>query len=215
MDYNNSFDINLSESESEAHKKNIEILKIIQLSSQEVLKLKGNQEFYNNNENAVKFINLVSGESQVSIRLIDHFVTKYSKYNKCNFKLIDNEKENVINIYYDYKNQLKHYQKTHFDPFSRGDRIPFFMNDTCIITTIGQLNFFKWFISKKIYDYVLDNKEEIFNDMNKKYKSEKKFTKISKQVKNKEKSIYEPIKKLILMPTNIEKKNVKIIVSFE
>jgi hypothetical protein len=213
MDYNNSFDINLSE--SEAHKKNIEILKIIQLSSQEVLKLKGNQEFYNNNENAVKFINLVSGESQVSIRLIDHFVTKYSKYNKCNFKLIDNEKENVINIYYDYKNQLKHYQKTHFDPFSRGDRIPFFMKDTCIITTIGQLNFFKWFISKKIYDYVLDNKEEIFNDMNKKYKSEKKFTKISKQVKNKEKSIYEPIKKLILMPTNIEKKNVKIIVSFE
>jgi hypothetical protein len=213
MDYNNSFDINLSE--SEAHNKNIEMLKIIQLSSQEVLKLKGNQEFYNNNENAVKFINLVSGESQVSIRLIDHFVTKYSKYNKCNFKLIDNEKENVINIYYDYKNQLKHYQKTHFDPFSRGDRIPFFMKDTCIITTIGQLNFFKWFISKKIYDYVLDNKEEIFNDMNKKYKSEKKFTKISKQVKNKEKYIYEPIKKLILMPTNIEKKNVKIIVSFE
>jgi hypothetical protein len=211
MDYNNSFDINLSE----AHNQNIEMLKIIQLSSQEVLKLKGNQEFYNNNENAVKFINLVSGESQVSIRLIDHFVTKYSKYNKCNFKLIDNKKENIINIYYDYKNQLKHYQKTHFDPFSRGDRIPFFMKDTCIITTIGQLNFFKWFISKKIYDYVLDNKEEIFNDMNKKYKSEKKFTKISKQVKNKEKYIYEPIKKLILMPTNIEKKNVKIIVSFE
>jgi hypothetical protein len=213
MDYNNSFDINLSE--SEACNQNIEMLKIIQLSSQEVLKLKGNQEFYNNNENAVKFINLVSGESQVSIRLIDHFVTKYSKYNKCNFKLIDNKKENIINIYYDYKNQLKHYQKTHFDPFSRGDRIPFFMKDTCIITTIGQLNFFKWFISKKIYDYVLDNKEEIFNDMNKKYKSEKKFTKISKQVKNKEKYIYEPIKKLILMPTNIEKKNVKIIVSFE
>lgn len=211
MDYTNSLDSNLSE----ARKKNMEMLKIIQLSSQEVLKLKGNQEFYNNNENAVKFINLVSGESQVSIRLIDHFVTKYSKYNKCNFKLIDNEKENVINIYYDYKNQLKHFQKTHFDPFSRGDRIPFFMKDTCVITTIGQLNFFKWFISKKIYDYVLANKEEIFNDMNKKYKSEKKFIKISKQVKNKEKSIYEPIKKLILMPTNIEKRNVKIIVSFE
>ena len=211
MDYNNSFDINMSN----ACKQNIEMLKIIQLSSQEVLKLKGNQEFYNNNENALKFINLVSGESQVSIRLIDHFVTKYSKYNKCNFKLIDNEKENVINIYYDYKNQLKHFQKIHFDPFSRGDRIPFFMKDTCIITTIGQLNFFKWFISKKIYDYVLDNKEEIFNDMNKKYKSDKKFIKILKQVKNKEKSIYEPIKKLILIPTTIEKKNVKIIVSFE
>jgi hypothetical protein len=211
MNCNNLLDANLSE----ARKKNSEMFKIIQLSSQEVLKLKGNEEFYNNNEHAQKFINLVLGESQVSIRLIDHFVTKYSKYNKCNFKLIDNEKENVINIYYDYKNQLKHLQKTHFDPFSRGIRIPFFMKDTCIITTIGQLNFFKWFISKKIYDYVLDNKEEIFNDMNKKYKSDKKYIKISKQFKNKDKLIYEPFKKMILMPTNIEKKNVKIIVSFE
>ena len=48
-------DVNLSE----ARKKNMEMLKIIQLSSQEVLKLKGNEEFYNNNENAQKFINLV------------------------------------------------------------------------------------------------------------------------------------------------------------
>jgi hypothetical protein len=140
---------------SEASKKNTEMLKIIQLSSQEVLKLKGNEEFYNDNENAQKFINLVLGESQVSIRLIDHFVTKYSKYNKCTYKLNEEkekDKEINFNVHYDYKNQLKHYQKTYFDPFSRGDRIPFFMNNTCIITTIGQLNFFKWFISKKIFD---------------------------------------------------------------
>lgn len=201
---------------TESRIKNIEIFKIIQLSSHELLKLKGNEEFYNNIENAEKFINLVCGESQVSIRLIDHFVTKYSKFNKCNFKLVENEKESIINIFFDYKNQLKHFQKTHFDPFSRGDRIPFFMNDTCIITTIGQLNFFKWFISKKIFDYVFDNKEEIFNDMNKRNKSDKKcINKIVKQSKIKEKLSYEPIKKLVLMPTNIEKQNIKIIVSFE
>lgn len=216
MDYNNSFDINLSESESEAHKKNIEILKIIQLSSQEVLKLKGNQEFYNNNENAVKFINLVSGESQVSIRLIDHFVTKYSKYNKCNFKLSENGKDNVFNVYYDYKNQLKHYQKTHFDPFSRGDRIPFFMGDTCLITTIGQLNFFRWFISKKIFDYLILKKEEVFDDMNKKNKIDKKIVnKISKQIKIKDKIMNDNYKKPMIIMNNIDKKSVKILVSFE
>ena len=77
---------------TESRIKNIEIFKIIQLSSHELLKLKGNEEFYNNIENAEKFINLVCGESQVSIRLIDHFVTKYSKFNKCNFKLVENEK---------------------------------------------------------------------------------------------------------------------------
>jgi hypothetical protein len=207
MNYNNSLD-NITES----RKKNIEMFKIIQLSSQELLKLKGNEEFYDNIENAQKFINLVSGDSPISIRLIDHFVTKYSKYNKCNLKLIENEKELTINIYFEYKNQLKNYQKTHFDPFSRGDRVPFFMNDTCIITTIGQLNFFKWFISKKIYDYVFINKDDIFNDMNKRNKADKKIiNKIIKQVKIKEHIIRKPL----MMPSNIEKKKVKIIVSFD
>ena len=199
MNCYNSLDDNLNES----RKKNTEMLKIIQLSSQELLKLKGNEDFYDNCENAQKFINLVSGESPISIRLIDHFVTKYSKYNKCNLKFVEYEKELIINIYFDYKNQLKHFQKTHFDPFSRGDRIPFFMKDTCIITTIGQLNFFKWFISKKIYDYVFINKEEIFDDMNKKNKIDKKIVnKITKQVKLKERIIRKPL----IMPLNIEKK---------
>ena len=212
MNCSNSLDNNLTES----RKKNIEMLKIIQLTSQEVLKLKGNEDFYDNIENASKFIKLVSGESPISIRLIDHFVTKYSKYNKCNFKITENDKESVLNVYFDYKNQLKHFQKTHFDPFSRGDRIPFFMKDTCIITTIGQLNFFKWFISKKIFDYVFTNREEIFNDMNKKNKSEKKFVnKLTKQVKIKEKPVCDIIKKPIVMPSNIEKKQVKIVVTFE
>ena len=208
MNCYNSLDDNLNESRN----KNIEMLKIIQLSSQELLKLKGNEDFYDNFENAQKFINLVSGDSPISIRLIDHFVTKYSKYNKCNLKFVEYEKELIINIYFDYKNQLKHFQKTHFDPFSRGDRIPFFMKDTCIITTIGQLNFFKWFISKKIYDYVFINKEEIFDDMNKKNKIDKKnVNKITKQVKLKERIIKKPL----IMPLNIEKKKIKIIVSFD
>ena len=208
MNCYNSLDDNLNES----RKKNTEMLKIIQLSSQELLKLKGNEDFYDNFENAQKFINLVSGDSPISIRLIDHFVTKYSKYNKCNLKFVEYEKELIINIYFDYKNQLKHFQKTHFDPFSRGDRIPFFMKDTCIITTIGQLNFFKWFISKKIYDYVFINKEEIFDDMNKKNKIDKKnVNKITKQVKLKERIIKKPL----IMPLNIEKKKIKIIVSFD
>ena len=208
MDCYNSLDNNLTET----RKKNMDMLKIIQLSSQELLKLKGNDDFYDNIENAQKFINLVSGESPISIRLIDHFVTKYSKYNKCNLKFVEYEKELIINIYFDYKNQLKHFQKTHFDPFSRGDRIPFFMKDTCIITTIGQLNFFKWFISKKIYDYVFINKEDIFNDMNKKNKTDKKIVnKVIKQVKLKERIIKKPL----IMPSNIEKKKIRIIVSFD
>lgn len=211
MDCNNSLNKKLNDS----RQCNTEMLKIIQLTSQELLKLKGNDEFYDNVENAEKFISIISGYSQISIRLIDHFITKFSKYNKCSYKLVENDKENVFNIYFDYKNQLKHFQKTHFDPFSRGDRIPFFMKNTCIITTIGQLNFFRWFISKKIFDYLLNKKDEVFDDMNRKNKVEKKnINKVSKQIKIKDK-VNMDIKKPLMSINNIDKKVVKILVSFE
>ena len=211
MDYANSLE-NISLSVS--RKKNLEVLKIIQLSSQELIKLKGNDEFFDNIDNATKIIEIISGDSQISIRLIDHFITKYSKYNKCSYKLTENNKDLIFNIYIDYKNQLKHYQKIHFDPFSRGDRIPFFMKDTCIITTIGQLNFFKWFISKKIYDYLLGMKDIVFDDMNKKIKVIKQNTNIlNKKMKYKNKN--DPPKKMIVSSENNEKKSTSISVSFE
>lgn len=209
-------DSSLNTKVSESRHQNIELFKIIQLTSQELLKLKGNEEFYDNDENADKFIKIISGESQISIRLIDHFVTKYSKYNKCNYKIMENNKETIFNVYFDYKNQLKHFQKTHFDPFSRGDRIPFFMKETCIITTIGQLNFFKWFISKKIFDYLLSKKDEVFEDMNKKNKNEKKsVNKVTKQIKIKDKAIIDIQKKPLMMMNNVKKNIVQIVVSFE
>jgi hypothetical protein len=202
---------------SESRQQNVEMLKIIQLSSQELIRLKGNEEFYDNLNNAEKFINIISGNCEISIRLIDHFVTKYSKFNKCIYKLEDINKEVNFNVHFDYKNQLKHYQKTHFDPFSRGDRIPFFMKNTCIITTIGQLNFFRWFISKKIFDYLLVKKEEVYDDMNKKVNIEVKNVKKSYNYKIKEKKTMEIFKKPIIIANKIkeiDKKPMKILVSF-
>jgi len=203
---------------SESKKQNLELFKIIQLTSQELVRLKGNDDFYDNIENAKNFINIVLGNCEISIRLIDHFVTKYSKFNKCSYKINEDNKDIVFNVHFDYKNQLKHFQKIHFDPFSRGDRIPFFMNGTCIITTIGQLNFFKWFISKKVYDYLKLKKEDVYNDMNKKNKIERKaIKKISHQFKVKDKQINDVQKKplLLISPKDLDKKIVKISVSFE
>jgi hypothetical protein len=125
---------------------NNKILKLIQISSQESILLKSMENFYQYFNN-YEFINIIKSNSKISIRLIDYFVTKYSKKNKINYK-IDN---NIFNVYHSYKQQLKAYQKKHFDPFARGIRIPYFINNECIITTIGQLIFFKWFISKKTF----------------------------------------------------------------
>lgn len=221
LDCENSSHFDLSKTNkisSEAHRLNSEMLKVIQLSSQELLRLKGNDDFYDNPSNAEKFISIISGDCEISIRLIDYFVTKYSKFNKSSYKLIDNNKDILFNVHFDYKSQLKHFQKTHFDPFSRGDRIPFFMKDTCIITTIGQLNFFKWFISKKIFDYLLEKKDDVYNDMNKKNRNVIKINKGNKmKVKSNEKKQLESYKKPIYMPNKVkeaDKENSKILVSF-
>jgi hypothetical protein len=167
----------------ESKRLNQEVFKNIQITSQENMILKSFEKFYETLDNTSLFIPIVNSESKISIRLIDHFVTKYSKTNKISYKIKENDIEQSFNVNSSYKQQLKAYQKKHFDPFSRGDRIPYFMDDSCIITTIGQLNFFRWFISKKVFDYILKNHETIENDMNKKNKYDKKKVKKEKKAK--------------------------------
>ena len=204
----------------ESTKLNQEVLKNMQISSQENMILKSLEKFYEDDNNIKLFIPIINSESNISIRLIDHFVTKYSKNNKINFKLKEGEVEQQFNVHTSYKQQLKAFQKKHFDPCSRGDRIPYFMNDTCIITTIGQLNFFKWFISKKIYDYIKEHHNIIEMDMNKKNKIDKRKPK--KDIRIIKKKIYTNIqqssssynnKPVYNMSLN-EHKTDKIIVSF-
>ena len=199
----------------EANKLNEEVFKNIMISSQENMIIKSLEKFYEDNININLFIPIINSESKISIRLIDHFVTKYSKTNKINFKLKENDIEQVFNVHTSYKQQLKAFQKRHFDPFSRGYRIPYFMGESCVITTIGQLNFFKWFISKKIYNYIKENQDIIENDMNRRNKVE-----TNKVIKEKK------IKKIIIQPSTgtyynnyrqpilSEAKSDKIVVSF-
>jgi hypothetical protein len=215
----------------EANKLNSEVFKNIQITSQENMIIKTLEKFYEDPININTFIPIINSESKISIRLIDHFVTKYSKTNKVVFKLNeldtynlssslekDTQQSNIsFSVHTSYKQQLKAFQKKHFDPFSRGDRIPYFMGDNCVITTIGQLNFFKWFISKKIYDYVKLNQEVIENDMNKKNKIDKKKIKKDKNNKKIIRNQYIPIINTTSYNkpiTTTEQKKDKIVVSF-
>ena len=198
----------------ETSKLNNIIINNINITSQENNIIKSFEHFYQNNQNTYIFLDLISSKSVISIRLIDHFITKYSKTNKICYKINENNIEQSFNVYSSYKQQLKTYQKKYFDPFSRGERIPYFINDICIITTISQLNFFKWFISKKIYDYILSNQNSIDSEMNQK-------NRISINTKISKKKINKPIKKSSYIPSisnhtiiNNVKKPEKIIVSF-
>ena len=79
------------------------------------------------------------------------------------------DKFEEFNIYLNYKAQLKSFQKKQFDPFCRRQRINFYYdseNTKYIVTTVGQLNFFKWAIENNILNYIKDNIDEIEKDMN-------------------------------------------------
>ena len=189
---------------------NKEVFDNIQITSQENMILKSLEKFYTIDDNINLFMSIVNTNSNISIRLIDYFITKYSKTHRVSYK----HNEESINIYTSYKQQLKAFQKKHFDPFSRGDRVPYFMGNMCIITTIGQLNFFRWFISKNIIEYIVGNQLSIENDMNYKNKLEKKTTKIVTKMKKKNMKTQIPFNKPIYNATKCYVQPTSIIVSF-
>jgi len=124
-----------------------------------LIMLKINKYFFNN-PLIEKMIPIINGSSSISLRLIDWFVTNYSK--KYNILL-----PNQFNVYLNYKKQLKAYTKKQFDPFCRRFRINYNYNNTqTIITTIGQLNFFRWAIKNGILDWIIQHHKQIEQDMN-------------------------------------------------
>jgi hypothetical protein len=121
------------------------------------------QRFYSGHDNLNEIVELLKGTSDVSLRLIDWFVTNYSKAHSTSYIL--NSQEFVV--YMNYKNQLKAYSKKLFDPFCRRERISFQIpGHDAFLTTVGKLNFFRWAIEKGILDYIKGHQTEIEKEMN-------------------------------------------------
>jgi hypothetical protein len=112
-----------------------------------------------------RMLKIITGESKISLRIVDWFATNYSK--KYYTLIADAEGNRRFKVYVDYKLKLKAYSKRRFDSFCRWDRISIpYKKNTCIETTIGQLNFFKWALENKVIDYIEENYETIEKDMN-------------------------------------------------
>lgn len=141
--------------------------------------------FYSNPKFLNVFINIVEQGTVISLRLLDWFSTNYSKFNRIYINRVD--------IHSDYKDQLKGYKKQYFDPFCRRQRI-FLMSknnnirtpfkgeldltykkidnhedylgkENGIVTTVGQLNFFKWCMERNIITYIISHLGNIENSM--------------------------------------------------
>tara|TARA_B100001093_G_scaffold497660_1_gene544841 strand:- start:3985 stop:4539 length:555 start_codon:yes stop_codon:yes gene_type:complete len=131
-------------------------------------------EFYKKDRNLDKMLNIINGKSKISLRIVDWFVTNYSKKNYTVYDINKGELNERFKVYTNYKLNLKAYSKKRFDPFCRWDRITIPYNENNDIqTTLGQLNFFKWALENNIITYISENYNIIDNDMNNRNSSSK------------------------------------------
>ena len=183
------------------------------------------QIFFKKHDNINKILPIINGTSKISLRVIDWFVTNYSKKNNTSYfinslngkilKNIDNYNPDYCKqflVYIDYKLQLKGYQKKQFDPFCRRARINFYYeSDKFFVTTVGQLNFFRWVINNKILEYICENLKNIETDMNSCYKNQYCNNKTSKD-KSKRRKRQELS---VSASKSLSKTNVTVVVSFD
>jgi len=182
-----------------ASKDTVKLLSVDSPSIKNNLLMIALNNFYSKNENLDRFIEIISNNSvKMSLRIIDWFVTNYSKKNYIIYyipkkrlsckKTLNPKNTTPVNIpgkinklktldtcpkteqfivYLRYKSQLKAYSKKKFDPFCRNDRITGWGPNKDIVTTIGQLNFFRWAIENNVIEHISENLKEIEDDMNK------------------------------------------------
>ena len=129
-----------------------------------------------------RMINIINGNNNVSLRFLDWFVTRYCYLYKLSIQINNSfNKDNNFNINISYKAQLKSYKKKYFDPFRRKKKFFFIIDQSnnkksIILTTIGQLNFFRWAITNDIINYTETNYKNIilkFNHVNSYFKKNK------------------------------------------
>ncbi len=168
---------------------------------------------YNPNNNLDKMLKIITGESKISLRIVDWFATNYAK-KYYTLYVIEGTHDNVtrrFKVYDDYKLKLKAYSKKRFDPFCRWDRISIpYTNGKFIETTIGQLNFFKWAIENRVVDYIEENYADIEKDMNNRNSTSKRKETITDNSKTRKKR-----EELSISATkSIKKEKVEIVVQF-
>jgi hypothetical protein len=180
-------------------------------NTQNDLLLENILEWYQSTNNLQLMLNIINGESKISLRIVDWFATNYAKKNFTNFFISKKGRQERFKVYDDYKLKLKAYSKKRFDPSCRWDRINIpYKNDKYIQTTIGQLNFFKWAIENNIINYIENNYEIIEQDMNNRNSNSKKNKDKMKDNKRKKREELS-----VSASKSIKKEDIEIIVSFD
>ena len=120
-------------------------------------------QWYNEDASRVRtFSDIVNHRNGLSLRIIDWLITNFSKA----FSVAIESDGLPRNLCRDYHKNLSAHNKKNFDPFARRRRIHILLfDDQRRVSTIGQLNFFRWFLSKDLVGFLLQNKTVIEKHM--------------------------------------------------
>lgn len=134
------------------------------------LLMKSLTDFFKNPLYIEQMRSVVDQNSVISLRILDWFITNYSKKYRTIIPLPDKS----VDVYQNYKLQLKSFSKKQFDPFCRKNKILFYYTEKDYIeTSCGQLCFFRWCFQNGILAYVKNNLSAIEQDMKNSLKSKK------------------------------------------
>lgn len=107
----------------------------------------------------IPMVDMSEARTEPSLRLIDWFVTNYSKSHGIAI--------NGSNIHVDYIDVRRAYQCRNFDPFRRNLKLNFTSpsDGKVYYTTVGQVNFLLWAHVMGVLEYVRVHKAKIDEDM--------------------------------------------------
>lgn len=135
-----------------------DVITIKEFKTKELMHYKKLDNFFSSctkQENQL-MVDIINGTHLISLRFLDWFVTRYCFLYKLAINVSNPYvKQDNFNINISYKAQLKSFKKKYFDPFRRKKKFYYVCekNNLVLLTTLGQLNFFRWAISYDIIKY--------------------------------------------------------------
>jgi hypothetical protein len=135
------------------------------------LLMKSLTDFYKDEIYINEIKSIVDQNNIISLRILDWFITNYSKKFRT---LIFQKNGKNTDVYMNYKLMLKSFSKSAFDPFCRKNKIFFYYTEEKFIeTSCGQLCFFRWCFENDILSFVKNNLNTIEQDMKNSLKQKK------------------------------------------
>lgn len=139
-----------------------DIIEISQLKGKEIWHYSMLDKFFLSCDSSQiqRMVDIINGNHLISLRFMDWFVTRFCYLYKSTINIANQFcTQNNFNINISYKAQLKSFTKKYFDPFKRKKKFVFTLEKQNIsfLTTLGQLNFFRWTMTHDIINYTEAN----------------------------------------------------------